>query len=101
MRTRIAEINATIIPYSTAVVIDSFKEEPDSSLVTINATIVVEKSSQKAIIIGKKGGKLKQIGKKSRLDIERLLAMQVMLKLWVKVHKNWTRDRRFIRDLGL
>ena len=68
---------------------------------TIDATIVVEKSSQKAIIIGKKGSKLQQIGKNSRYDIEKLLAQRVMLKLWVKVHKNWTRDIRFIRDLGI
>jgi GTP-binding protein Era len=88
------------IPYSTAVVVDSFKEDPAKELVTIHATIFVEKSSQKSIIIGKKGIKLQQIGKSSRLDIERLLAQRVLLKLWVKVHKNWTRDMRFIRDLG-
>jgi GTP-binding protein Era len=89
------------IPYSTAVVIESFKEDEERSLVTIHATIVVEKSSQKAIIIGKKGSKLQQIGKNSRYDIEKLMAQRVMLKLWVKVHKNWTSDMRFIRDLGL
>ncbi|MGW8286620.1 MAG: KH domain-containing protein, partial [Desulfobulbales bacterium] len=60
-----------------------------------------EKSSQKAIIIGRKGSKLQQIGKSSRQDIENLLGQQVLLKLWVKVHKNWTKDMRFIRDLGL
>jgi GTP-binding protein Era len=88
------------IPYSTAVVIDSFKEDEKKSLVTIHATIVVEKSSQKAIIIGKKGSKLQQIGRNARQDIERLLAQRVLLKLWVKVHKNWTKDMRFIRELG-
>ena len=61
----------------------------------------MEKSSQKAIIIGKKGSKLQQIGKQSRHDIELLLDQRVLLKLWVKVHKNWTKDMRFIRDLGL
>ena len=61
----------------------------------------MEKSSQKAIIIGRKGSKLKQIGKNSRLDIEKLLGQRVLLKLWVKVHKNWTKDMRFIRDLNL
>jgi len=89
------------IPYSTAVLIDSFKEDEERSLVTIHATIVVEKSSQKAIIIGKKGSKLQQIGKNSRLEIEKLLAQRVLLKLWVKVHKNWTKDMRFIRELGI
>ena len=101
IREKIFLLTGQEIPYSAAVVIDSFKEEEERSLVTIHATIVVEKSSQKAIIIGKKGLKLQQIGKNSRLDMEKLLAQRVLLKLWVKVHKNWTRDMRFIRDLGL
>lgn len=101
IREKIFLLTGQEIPYSTAVIIDSFKEDEARSLVTIHATIVVEKSSQKAIIIGKKGSKLEQIGKNSRQDIEKLLAQRVLLKLWVKVHKNWTRDMRFIRDLGL
>ena len=101
IREKIFLLTGQEIPYSTAVVIDSFKEDEKRSLVTIHATIVVEKSSQKAIIIGKKGSKLQQIGRNSRLDIEKLLAQRLLLKLWVKVHKNWTRNMRFIRDLGL
>jgi GTP-binding protein Era len=101
IREKIYFLTGQEIPYSTAVVIESFKEDEERSLVTIHATIVVEKSSQKAIIIGKKGSKLQQIGKNSRQDIEKLLAQRVLLKLWVKVHKNWTRDMRFIHDLGL
>jgi len=101
IREKIFLLTGQEIPYSTAVVIDSFKEDEERSLVIIHATIVVEKSSQKAIIIGRKGSKLQQIGKNSRQDIEKLLAQKVLLKLWVKVHKNWTKDMRFIRDLGL
>ena len=101
IREKIFLLTGQEIPYSTAVLIDSFKEDEEKGLVTIHATIVVEKSSQKAIIIGKKGLKLQQIGKNSRQDIEKLLAQRVLLKLWVKVHKNWTRDMRFIRDLGI
>ncbi|MBW2501824.1 MAG: GTPase Era [Deltaproteobacteria bacterium] len=101
IREKIFLLTGQEIPYSTAVLIDSFSEEEAKKLVTIHATIVVEKSSQKAIIIGKKGSKLQQIGKNSRHDIERLLGQRVLLKLWVKVHRNWTRDKRFIRDLGL
>ena len=101
VREKIFLLTGQEIPYSAAVVIDSFKEDEKRSLVTIHATIVVEKSSQKGIIIGRKGSKLQQIGRNSRHDIEKLLAQQVLLKLWVKVHKNWTRDMRFIRDLGL
>jgi GTP-binding protein Era len=101
IREKIFLLTGQEIPYSTAVVIDSFKEDEEKSLVTIHATIVVEKPSQKAIIIGKKGSKLQQIGANSRRDIEKLMAQHVLLKLWVKVHKNWTKDMRFIRDLGL
>jgi GTP-binding protein Era len=88
------------IPYSTAVIIDDFKEDEKRSLVTIHATIIVEKSSQKGIIIGKKGSKLEQIGKNARLDIEKLLGQRVLLKLWVKVQKNWSTDMRFLKELG-
>jgi GTP-binding protein Era len=88
------------IPYSTAVMIDDFKEDEKKSMVTIHATILVEKSSQKGIIIGKKGSKLVQIGKNARLDIEKLLGQKVLLKLWVKVQKNWSKDMRFLKELG-
>lgn len=101
IREKIFLLTGQEIPYSTAVIIDSFQEEQGKNLITIHATIVVEKSSQKAIIIGRKGTKLQQIGKNSRQDIEKLLGQHVLLKLWVKVHKNWTKDMRFIRDLGL
>ena len=101
IREKIFLLTGQEIPYSSAVIIDSFQEEQGKNLVTIHATIVVEKSSQKAIIIGRKGAKLQQIGKNSRQDIEKLLGQHVLLKLWVKVHKNWTKDMRFIRDLGL
>lgn len=101
IREKIFLLTGQEIPYSTAVVVESFREKEDKSLITIHATIIVEKSSQKAIIIGKKGSKLQQIGKQSRHDIEHLLDQRVLLKLWVKVHKNWTKDMRFIRDLGL
>ena len=101
IREKVFLLTGQEIPYSTAVVVDSFKEDDEKPLVAIDATIVVEKSSQKGIVIGKKGVKLQQIGKASRRDIEKLLGQKVFLKLWVKVHKNWTRDMRFIRDLGL
>jgi GTP-binding protein Era len=102
IREKIFLLTGQEIPYSTAVIIESFKEDEKRSLVTIHATIVVEKPSQKSIIIGKNGSKIQQIGKNSRQDIEKLLSQRVLLKLWVKVHKNWTSDMRFIRDdLGL
>lgn len=99
IREKIFLLTGQEVPYSTAVTIDSFKESAQTGLVTIHATIIVEKSSQKGIIIGKGGKMLVQIGKNSRHDIEALLDQRVLLKLWVKVRKNWTKDLRFIRDL--
>ncbi len=86
------------IPYSTAVVIDDFNDGKNK--VTIHATIVIEKRAQKAIVIGKGGKCLKDIGIGARKDIEALLGKRVNLKLWVKVKKGWSRDQRFMRELG-
>ena len=89
------------IPYSTAVVIDAFQEDEAKHTVTIHATILVEKNSQKGIIIGKGGVTLKEIGKAARHEIQDLLGMPVMLKLWVKVQKNWSTNPRFLTEMGL
>jgi GTP-binding protein Era len=86
------------VPYSTAVVIDMFQEQPKQVL--IHATIMVERGTQKGIIIGKQGKMLARIGKQARLDIEELLATKVVLKLWVKVVKDWTHRMTSLRDLG-
>lgn len=88
------------IPYSTAVLIDSFKEEPAKRRITIHASIVLERDSQKGIVIGKGGAKLKQIGIASRKGIESLVGEKVVLKLWVKVKKNWSKNEHFLRELG-
>ncbi|MDH3359290.1 MAG: GTPase Era [Desulfobulbaceae bacterium] len=89
------------IPYSTAVVVESFQEDEVKKTATIHATILVEKSSQKGIIIGKGGLTLKEIGKSARREIQDLLGMPVMLKLWVKVQKNWSTNPRFLSEMGL
>ncbi|TKB27719.1 GTPase Era [Desulfopila sp. IMCC35006] len=88
------------IPYSTAVMIESFKEDEEKQLVTIHAAIILEKQSQKGIVIGKGGKKLKSIGIAARKDIEALIGQRVLLKLWVKVKKNWSQDERFLKELG-
>lgn len=89
------------IPYSTAVLIDSFREDEEKGLITIHASIVLEKESQKGIVIGKGGQKLKSIGTSARKDIENLVGCKVLLKLWVKVVKNWSQNKRFLKELGL
>ncbi len=88
------------IPYSTAVLIESFKEDDVKKLVTIHAAIVLEKDSQKGIVIGKGGKKLKSIGTAARKDIESLIGEKVLLKLWVKVKKNWSQNESFLKELG-
>ncbi|MEW6502078.1 MAG: GTPase Era [Thermodesulfobacteriota bacterium] len=88
------------VPYSTAVTIESFKEDELKGLTTIHATIIVEKDSQKGIIIGKGGAMLKAIGQAARRDIEELLDRKVLLKLWVRVEKDWTKNPRMLKELG-
>lgn len=88
------------IPYAVAVTIDSFKEEKKGALIRIHATIHVERDSQKGIVIGRQGVKLKQIGESSRKEIEALLGTKVFLKLFVRVQKNWTTDTRALRKFG-
>lgn len=87
------------IPYASTVMIENFKEKSDK-LVAIQAVIIVERDSQKAIVIGKKGDKIKQIGRAARLDIERFLGRKVFLELWVKTVEHWRRDGASLKKLG-
>lgn len=88
------------IPYSIAVTVETFKDVPEKKLVHIDATIHVERPSQKMIVIGKKGAKLKEIGQKARLEIEKMLGTKVFLNLFVRIEKNWSRDSKALRKLG-
>ncbi len=88
------------IPYSVAVTVDSFKERPDGRLVSISATINVERDSQKGIIIGKKGDMLKKIGMQARKDIEILLDTKVFLELFVRVSKDWSESKKMLKEFG-
>lgn len=89
------------IPYETAVQVESFQEDPVTGKTVIHAVIYVARPSQKGIIIGKGGGRLKAVGTMARRDIEDLLGTKVVLKLWVKVKKGWTDDARFLGEFGL
>ncbi|MDW7772028.1 MAG: GTPase Era [Desulfobulbaceae bacterium] len=89
------------IPYSTAVLIDSFKESEGDGPVEIHATILVEQASQKGIIIGRKGSMLAEIRKSASRDIKEMLDRRVKLRLWVKVKKKWTRNEQVLRELGM
>jgi GTP-binding protein Era len=100
IREKVFNMTQYEIPYSTAVVVESFKEKHKNNLVVIDAFIIVEKDSQKGIIIGKQGRMLKKIGTKARADIERLLNVRVFLNLFVKVSKNWTKDEKKLKEFG-
>jgi GTP-binding protein Era len=86
--------------FIAAEMVDSFKEEKNGELVKIEATIHLERDSQKGIIIGKEGSKLKHIGTESRKKIEHMLDTKVFLKLFVRVQKNWRKDTRALRKFG-
>lgn len=86
------------LPYTSAVVIDKYDEDED--IVRIHATIFVESAGQKAIIIGKKGARLKSIGTKARIDISTMVDTKVYLNLWVKVREGWSNDEIALRGLG-
>ncbi len=88
------------IPHSIAVDIDEVSEDPEKDLVSIRATIYVERDSQKGIIIGKNGRMLKAIGMGAREQIEQLLGVQVFLDLWVKVKKDWRNKPGALREFG-
>ena len=86
------------LPYSASVLIEQYEQE--GRLRRIHAAIVVEKESQKAILIGKGGEKLKQIGTEARQDLEKLLDAKIYLELWVRVKKGWADDDRMVRQYG-
>ena len=86
------------VPYDLTVQIEGFKIE--GHLYRIDATILVERDGQKAIVIGEGGQKLKSIGKSARLDMEKLFDAKVMLTLWVKVKGGWSDDERALKSLG-
>lgn len=86
------------IPYSCEVVIESFKEE--EKIIRIRAEIMVERDSQKGIIIGHKGERLKKVGTLARLDIEKFLGKKVFMEMYVKVSNDWRKDSIKLRRFG-
>ena len=88
------------IPHSIAVVIEAIEPRNEHDKVQIQAAIIVERKSQKGIIIGKQGSMLKEIGKRARRDIESLLGSKVYLELWVKVQKDWRNKQIQLSDFG-
>jgi GTP-binding protein Era len=101
VREAVFELTRQEIPYSTAVTIDTFKEPQEQNpLYRIEATIHVERESQKKVMIGDKGRSLKQIGQKARLGLEDFLDHKVFLSLFVRVSKDWSTDSRKLYEFG-
>lgn len=86
------------VPHSVAVVLESYKEE--KNIDKISAKIIVNNESQKGILIGKQGSMLKKIGSCARCELEKFLEKKVFLELYVKVQKNWLKDKNMIKDFG-
>jgi GTP-binding protein Era len=100
IREKILHLTSEEVPYAVAVTVASFKEDPERNLIHIQADIHVERPSQKAILIGKGGAMLRQIGQQARLDMENLLGARVFLELFVRVQKKWRKDPRALREFG-
>jgi GTP-binding protein Era len=100
IREKVFRLAGEEIPYATAVTVDRFKEEKKGALIRIHATIHMERPSQKAIVIGRQGAKIKQIGSAAREDLQRFFGTKVFLELFVRVQKNWSKDTKALRKLG-
>jgi GTP-binding protein Era len=98
VREKLFRLMGDELPYGAGVTIDKFEE--DGALRRIHATIVVEKSGHKAMVIGARGEKLKRIASAARLDMEKLFGGKVYLEVWVKVREGWTEDAASLKHLG-
>jgi GTP-binding protein Era len=100
IREKIFRLTGEEIPYASAVTVEAFKPSADETRLNIEATIHLERDSQKGIVIGRSGTMLKRIGTEARQDIERMTGRRVFLKLFVRVQKNWRRDSKAIERFG-
>ncbi|MFF6013973.1 GTPase Era [Lysinibacillus fusiformis] len=101
IREKVLHLTREEIPHSIAVVIDKIRrDEENNDKIHVSATIMVERDSQKGIVIGKRGALLKEVGTRARKDIEMLLGSKVYLELWVKVQKDWRNKSTHLRDFG-
>ncbi len=100
IREKIFQYTYKEIPYSVGVTIEAFKDESEKKLLSISAVILVEKPSQKAILIGRGGHKLKKIGTMARQEMERFFQTRVFLHLWVKVVRDWKGNSKLLNEMG-
>lgn len=101
IREKVLSVTREEVPHSIAVKIEKFALRPDKDIIDIEAIIYVERESQKGIIIGKKGSMAKKIGIASREELEEKFKKKIFLRTWVKVLKNWRRDPKWLKILGV
>jgi GTPase len=99
IREQVLQLTHDELPFSTAVVVDRFDETSEDGIVQLYCTILVERESQKPIVIGKGGAMIKQIGTAARAEIQRFLEQRVYLDLHVKVKSEWRDDERFLDEI--
>ena len=105
VREKLFRLTGDELPYTSTVIIDSFAEEPpmkkgQKRLLRIAATIVVERDTHKAMVIGDKGERIKRIGMETRVELEKLMDAKVFIELWVKVRSGWADDEARVRSFG-
>jgi GTP-binding protein Era len=100
IREKVFQLAYQEVPYAVAVEVEQVKGREGRELTDVEATIYIERDSQKGIIIGRGGAMLKKIGEQARPEIEMLLGTQVFLKLWVKVRADWQRDDEALKRFG-
>ncbi|AYB39067.1 GTPase Era [Brevibacillus laterosporus] len=100
IREKVLHLTREEIPHSIAVTVEEMKRGENGKTLYIYAAIYVERDSQKGILIGKRGDMLKEISKRARVDMERLLGEKIFLEVWVKVKKDWRNQERMLRNFG-
>ena len=100
IREKVLHLTREEIPHSIAVTVEEMKRGENGKTLYIYAAIYVERDSQKGILIGKRGEMLKEISKRARFDMERLLGEKIFLEVWVKVKKDWRNQERMLRNFG-
>lgn len=100
IREKVLQLTREEVPHSVAVTIEQMQRREGKNLIDVHATIVVERASQKGIIIGKNGTMLKEIGSRARRDIEKILGDKVFLELWVKVQEDWRNRSKLLKEFG-
>ena len=101
IREKLLRYTRAELPFSTAVVVDRFEEPDDTKIIRLYCSILVERSSQKAIVIGRQGSLIKKIGTEARQELEKFFATRIFLDLRVSVRSGWREDERILDQLGV